>query len=163
MSLFTELRKLATDQPEEDAHRLARGFLASKPQDTLESLVADTIREMQRDATRECERSTFLNVQELLAGSTSVRAVNVAVLPNVRDEFRQLWGRRFSLGGGVNIQWEQATIAEHEARIAYMTMMRERYDATVEQDIEAHRQAIAVCRAAKVERLSELPEAAVVA
>lgn len=60
--------------------------------------------------------------------------------------------KQFALGDGERVEWGRATVQQHEARIAYLTKMRDGIGATITE----HRNAIALIQESGVECLDDV-------
>lgn len=87
-----------------------------------------------------------------------VRAVEQAVAPRVgrrvdpTGERAALLAETFALGDGSRVSWGEATVEQHEQRIAMLARLRDGIDATIAR----HRAAVEGIRAAGVKCLADL-------
>jgi outer membrane protein TolC len=134
--------------------QLAEMVLRMVTKDDLAPLLVDHLAGMQRHRTRETEREAFrtlmdreypepINMPDIPAGTASM------TLSRLAEE-------RFVLGDGTVVDWLQATIDDHLARISYLRAIQARYNQGVNATVDRHQTAIDAITAAGVTCLDEL-------
>ena len=137
MSLFTEL--------------IERVGTVGEPDTTASAITADLmLNARQREALwplilAECELVERGRVRRV------EQAARVGRKSDPTGERAALMAESFALGDGRRVLWGEATIADHEARIAMLTKLRGGIDATIER----HRQTIELLRTAGVSCLND--------
>ena len=148
---------------EEVAALLALGKTAFQSPDAVPPIPRNTQRELarrwlfeharhaERQAARPVERSA---TQGIAAAQIVVEEVNRAVTRIVDSEqtiWPELFGRTFALPSGEDVAWEDATIPQHELRIAQL----EQNAAGNLQTAALHRRAVNVILSAHAATLGE--------
>ena len=102
------------------------------------------------DACRNMERSRVRRVEQVASPQRAGRQVDPTA------ERAQLMEQTFSLGDGRRVLWGEATIADHEARIDFLSKKRDGLDDTIQR----HRGVVEQLRATGASCLNELLERA---
>lgn len=118
--------------------------------DMLGPVITDEVRRSARSRVRKLERQAGLELRDRRGASESQEPVNV---PSARELLLQ---KGFTVEGGRYVLWGEATVADHESRIALLDKNRKGLGRTIKE----HRDAIRQIEAAGVTCLLEVPEAA---
>jgi len=148
VSLASVIRKAAQGNPTGDPKKMAVALIAKLSKPELVQLLADEIAGEQRLLTLSSEKSAF--AREFLSRPETVGTEAVA------KAFKELAGTRFSLGAGLQVEWMEATVEDHRARIAYLAKLRNGIDETISR----HQAAIDAIEEAGVSCLREIAQAA---
>lgn len=133
MGLWAVIRQAAVDAPDKDPEKVAKQLLQSLGRAELLALLAREIAGAQRQVVATVEAAAFR------AASASPKAAIESA--DRLTAFRPLLAARIKLGDGSGgVTWGQATVAEHQQRIAFLAKLRDGID----QTIERHREAIAL-------------------
>ena len=148
MSLAAVIRKAAQGNPTGDPTKMASALIAKLGKGELVQLLAHEIAGEQRILTLSHEKSAF--ARKFLANppTASSEAISKA--------FKELAGTRFSLGRGRKVDWMEATVEDHRARIAYLAKLRGGIDKTIQR----HQAAIDAIEEHGVTCLREIEQAA---
>lgn len=147
-TISTAIRSVVQDRPDGDPELLARTLLKKYQGASLVSLVAREISLVQRSMVRDTEKSTFSSLFKN-GGGANVAEIDVSI-------FKRLFEKAFSLGDGTTVSWGEATLEQHQMRIAMLTKQREGLDDTIER----HRRAVEIITQSGVSRLNEVKIAA---
>jgi len=135
---FTEWVKQFPDTPSSD---LAIRCVNEEPTMAAEVLI-ERIENVRRGQVRAIEQETFADVLRSVAVRRAEGTIVVPGAPRTAAQINMgvLLQERFALGGGVFVTWGQATIEQHERRIAMLKVMVgglqetiERHEATIQQ------------------------------
>ena len=151
--VLSAIRKVAADDPTADPLDLARSVLSGLRKDDLLPLIAREIKDAQRFHSRTVERAFFDRgfraAVEAVPSPEEARAVALG-------DFMELYNTRFRLGDGTSVTWGQATIEQHEIRLAMLRKLRAGLDRTIEQ----HERALVLLRTSGAPCLEEVREIA---
>lgn len=140
------LRDWARRYPHEDPEVLAERALLKLRKVQIIPLVAEHLARLQRLIAHENEVRAFTEVFRRNRG-----AVAMPMIVPTNDLFRDLFLQRFSVGDGREVTWGDATVEDHEARIAFLELQARGLMDTVER----HRASIALITAAGATCLKE--------
>lgn len=147
-TISTAIRALVQDKPDGDPEMLARQLLKKHQGASLVTLIVREIALVQRSMVRDTEKSTFASAFRN-GGGADVPEVDMSI-------FKRLFEKAFSLGDGTVVSWGDATLEQHQMRIAMLVKQREGLDDTIER----HRRAVQIITQAGVTRLNEIKLAA---
>jgi hypothetical protein len=138
--------------PDDDASALAKRALVEIPE-LLVDIVILAVEHHRRESARAVERQAFATLLRQMRASRATDAPPTdSPSPDALDAFRLLVGQRFKLGDGSEISWGQATIPQHEQRVAVLeSMMR-----GLQDTIARHRAVIEFLRARGASCLDEV-------
>ena len=124
---------------------LAKKFIDLISPQELIGILAEEIDNLRRDEVRAKEKNAF---------AEAFFSRHDKKIPDmVRYEgFVELLKEKFSLGDGNTTRWGEATIEEHQARVAFLEKMRDGLDET----ISYHKKAIELLKAKKARCLNEV-------
>ena len=132
-----------------DPHDIARRIrMKVSPEDILD-LLAREVEWTQRGLARTVEHEAMSAFRSHFSGP-------LPPLPRVDPGLRALFRTAFSLGDGTSVPWGQATIEQHEQRIAFLALQRDGLNRTIAQ----HQEAIRVISEAGATCLADLEQAA---
>lgn len=139
--LDIEIGRIAGGNPDADPVELASAMIGKFKRDELVDLLADAIATRQREIVRRAETAAFTAAMtERFApqGSLPIRpAVTTAEQVDAAESFRRLFKEKFSLGDGEKVSWGEATVEQHEQRIAFLIPMRDGLTGTIRRHEEA--------------------------
>ena len=150
MSLWSDVHRIATANPDGSPREVAREYLTEIGQDELIDLLADAITQARRHSVRAVERETFTPLP--VAEESQVegfeehvtRTIAARRLEIPRESFLKLLDRTFTLWrGGPVVRWGEATVAQHQQRIE----MLEAFVTGTLATIDHHRKAVLLIEA----------------
>ena len=145
MDLREAIHVAVESDPNGDPLVLAGSVLSKVTKADLLGLVATEIRIAQRTAVRNAERQVFRALFD-----NKPRGSRPVPPPSLRRLFKT----PFAIGDGSRVNWLDATVEQHEERIARLAEMRNGLDRTIAQHVEAVR----LIKEAGVSCLAELPD-----
>lgn len=133
--------------PNQDAQTLASKIIDKLPTEELVRLVAEEIDHIRRMKARVAEAEAFRSFRPSIKPGRVERKQHINA-----GAFRAVIGSTFKVGNGVEVSWGQATIEQHEQRVAMLERMRNGLDDTIRN----HKATIAAMRDAGVNCLDDL-------
>ena len=150
-----QFREWLRGRENKDAKVLARDILRDHPDWALQ-LVAERIESVRRSDVHALERRVANTVKLSVARIGSSTARNTKL---TQDHLAALLQRSFRLGNGVSVRWGDATVDQHEKRIAMLSRQRD----GIENSVRLHQDAVNRLRksgAACLFELAQQPNAA---
>lgn len=154
LTLSAIIRKAAQDDPDGEPMDVARRLYGSLTKTQLLPALASEIADAQRALVRHHERAAFA---AYAGGAKSASSPSKQTIAEYRCVLDRLRGQTFALGDGTRIQWEKATIAQHEQRIA----MLKAQVAGKQETIRKHEEVVSLLRGAGANCLEDLEKNAV--
>ena len=144
-AIYERIRRHLTDDPEADDTTIAGRIMEelrvpARPTAVLLPVVAASVRLQRRGGTRSSERKAFGPAQDLESCEDRVLAR------------KHLMSTAFPVEQGRFVSWADATVAEHEARIEFLTKLAGGIHATIDR----HREAIRLITDGGVSCLADL-------
>lgn len=131
--------------PDADPHDIAASIFGEVETDDLLRLIAREVEWTQRGLARAVEHEAMTDFRNRFSGPLP---------PQLQDDpgLSALFRSKFSLGDGRDIAWGEATVEQHEQRIAFLEKQRDGISRTIAQ----HQSAIKTIRQAGVSCLNDL-------
>lgn len=130
------------------AARIARALRPQASERDILGLIEDAVEHERRSIVSDFEKSAFRALVK------SKPFLPLPIDDTALDRFRALYDESFSLADGRDVKWGDATIEEHEQRIAMLESMQR----GIAEAIGHHVQAISLIRAEGVERLRDIEQ-----
>lgn len=150
--IYATCRAAAVEHPSEDPVAVARRLVASVAKVDLVPLVADRVANEQRLVARQVEAEAFAVPFRAAVAGPAGQLLKRAPAYDVTDEFRALFRQQFALGDGTAVAWGQATVEQHEQRLAWLYRHRD----GVNQTIARHEAAVRLLRESGASCLEDL-------
>lgn len=150
MNLKQLIHEALEEAPDGDPHDIAKRIRRRVPAEDILNLIAREVEWTQRGIARLVEQ------QGMAAFRSRFASTPLPPLPGVDDGLRALFRSTFHLGDGTSVTWGDATIEQHEQRIAFLSIQRDGITRTIDQ----HREAIRAIQAAGTSCLNDLQDKA---
>jgi len=155
------IRKAVAEDPTGDPQVIAASIRRRLSGRDVVGLIVHVIVAEQRNLARRQEQVAFSSIHRasrMFDPADPGTPVEEMTLGNTAAKLMELLeSSPFKMGDGSDpLQWGTATVAQHEARIAMLSKIRDGIDATIAR----HREAISLCRQAGVDRLMDVPKVA---
>jgi hypothetical protein len=150
MTIQERIKQAATIDGDE--FDLAEQIITQCTKAELVPYIAEAILQERRTSVRSTEKAWFAEMVAAFSPSRPLVEQRIAQAA----EFSQLLRSRFAIGDGRHISWAEATIEEHEQRIAMLQQMR----SGITETIKRHEQAVKLLRQTGASCLAELGAAA---
>lgn len=134
-----------------DSLRIAELVLAELDQAGLLMLLVNEIDDLKREATKQMEHAAFASAlrEQFAAGD-----IPAPIAGSSSEAFAALFDKSFKLGDGTEATWGEATVEQHEQRLAMLTKLRDGLNSTIDR----HTEAIHVLRTSGARCLAEVPQ-----
>jgi hypothetical protein len=146
---MTQLREWLAERENRNARDLALEIV-KRHRDWAVSMVADRIENIRRGVVRAVEAQIADSIMAGVQLRDPVRLPAPAL-----DVFADLMSQPFRLGNGTSVLWGEATLEQHEQRIAMLTKTRDGLNRTIER----HAEAVQLLRTSGAPCLAALQEA----
>jgi len=150
MTLKQLIHEALEGTPDGDPHVIARSIRRRVPTEDILNLIAREVEWTQRGLARLVEQEGMASFRSRFSGQP------LPPMPGVDPSLRALFRSSFHLGDGSSVSWGDATVEQHEQRIAFLEKQLDGISRTVTK----HREAIKVINEAGAMCLNDLGEAA---
>lgn len=116
--------------------------------------LADHFRHIGVDEARRIRRNKTRTIENRVFGGAGRHLEVIVTEPRIVDVRAILAERRFDTGDGRYVRWDEATVADHQARIDSQKSLAE----SILKDAEHHERAIKLIRENDVETLGEVDD-----
>lgn len=137
MNLMQTIATVAREDPEGDKYELARSIVAKCSKSDLVPLVAEEIEHQRTIARRKEEDAAFAPLLRHFTAASDAMPTPVEFAS--LDSFKALYKTVIHLGDKTTTTWGQASVEQHEQRLAMLLKLRAGLDKTIERHQEAIR------------------------